>query len=424
MDPAPQSPATPVPIGTPAAGRQSWLPIYCMSLGAFAIGTEGFMIAPLLPQIAGDLGLTVSMAAMLVTVFTLTLAITSPLLTVATARLNRRTVLVAAMSVFAVANIVAWRSSGFVGLLAARVILALSAGLYLPNASALVGAIVATDHRGRALAIVTGGATVAIALGLPLGSMIGHALGWRTTFLCVGLLAGLAAAGLAFGIANSVGQGVHVASIADRLKVAVQPEVVKGLSLTLFWAMGAFTAYPFIAPYLQGVLRFGDEGVSIAVFLWGVSAAVGMYVGGSLNDRLGSHRVIGPALGALALAFLTLSAAAAFLPPARALIPVMVAIVVWGVSVWAFYPAQMAHLIGAGGPSAAPVALSLNTSVMYAGFGVGSALGSAIVANQPLSVLGFAAAGAEACALILFLVLIRVRSANLPLAGKAQSGDG
>lgn len=423
MDPAPQTHAMSVSPATPEAAHQGWLPIYCMSIGAFAIGTEGFMIAPLLPRIAEDLRLTVSTAAMLVTVFTLTLAISSPLLTVATARLNRRTVLVNAMSVFAVANIVAWRSSGFEGLLAARVLLALSAGLYLPNASALVGAIVATAHRGRALAIVTGGATVAIALGLPLGSLIGQALGWRATFLCVGLLATLAAAGLAFGIARNAGQGVHVASISDRLKVAIQPEVIKGLSLTLFWAMGAFTAYPFIAPYLQGVLGFDDEGVSIAVFVWGVSAAIGMYAGGSLNDRLGSHRVLGPALGALALAFLTLSATAAFLPPARALIPVTIAIVVWGVSVWAFYPAQMAHLIGAGGRSAAPVALSLNTSVMYAGFGVGSALGSAIVADQSLAALGLAAAGAEAGALILFLFLNRVRPTNAPLARGAQSGD-
>jgi MFS transporter, DHA1 family, purine base/nucleoside efflux pump len=387
----------------PEVRRQNWLPIYCMSLGAFAIGTEGFMIAPLLPQIANDLGLVVSTAAMLVTVFTLTLAISSPLLTVSTRRLDRRTLLIGAMTFFAAGNIIAWRSAGFEGIMAARVLLALSAGLYLPNASALVGVIVAPERRGRALAIVTGGATIAIALGLPLGSVIGHALGWRATFLCVGILAVLASAGLAFGISKGEGDGIHVASVSERLKVAAQPNVLAALSLTLFWAMGAFTAYPFISPYLHAVLGFGDDGVSLAVFAWGVSAAVGMFLGGSLNDRHGSRRVIGSALALLALAFLTLSAAAAFLPPDRALIPVMVAIVIWGVSVWGFYPAQMAHLIGAGGAPAAPVTLSLNTSVMYAGFGIGSALGALLIAGYPIAILGLAAAGAEAVALILFL---------------------
>lgn len=384
--------------------RQGLLPVYCMSLGAFAIGTEGFMIAPLLPQIAEDLATPVSYAALLVTVFTLTLAIGSPILTVATGGLNRRTLLIGAMAVFAAANIVAWRSTGFAGIMAARFLLALSAGLYLPNASALVGALVAPQRRGRALAIVTGGATVAIALGLPLGSVIGHALGWRATFLCVGLFAAIAAIGLSAGVAKGAGDGIRVPGVSERLRVAGQPAVIKALSLTFFWAAGAFTAYPFIAPYLQAAVGFGDDGVSVAVFVWGMSAVVGMTLGGSVNDRFGSRYVIGPALGLLTLAFLALAACATFLSPVQALIPVMAAIILWGITVWGFYPAQMAHLIGAGGPPAAPVTLSLNTSVMYAGFGVGSALGSAIIASLPVQGIGLAAAGFEAIGLILFVV--------------------
>lgn len=392
--------------------RRNLLPIYCMSLGAFAIGTEGFMIAPLLPQIADDLALPVSHAAMLVTVFTLTLAIGSPILTVATGALNRRTLLIGAMAVFAVANIVAWRSTGFAGIMAARVLLALSAGLYLPNASALVGAVVAPERRGRALAIVTGGATIAIALGLPLGSVIGHVLGWRATFLCVGLLAAVAAIGLSLGVARGTGEGIRVAGMSERLRVGGQPVVLKALSLTFFWAMSAFTAYPFIAPYLHAAVGFGDDGVSLAVFVWGVSAVVGMTLGGSLTDRFGPFYVIGPSLGLLMLAFLALAGIAAFLSPDRALIPVMIAIILWGIAVWGFYPAQMAHLIGAGGPPAAPITLSLNTSVMYGGFSVGSALGSAIVAGYPVSAIGLAAAGSVAIGLALFVFYTLIHRRN------------
>lgn len=402
METEPQSQTIPVSPTKARPDRQSLLPIYCMSLGAFAIGTEGFMIAPLLPQIADDLALPVSHAALLVTIFTLTLAISSPILTMATSALKRRTLLIGAMSVFAAANIVAWRSAGFAGIMAARVLLALSAGLYLPNASALVGAIVAPERRGRALAIVTGGATIAIALGLPLGSVIGHALGWRATFLCVGLLAAVAAIGLLLGVAKGAGDGIRVAGVSERLGVAGQPAVLKALSLTFFWAMGAFTAYPFIAPYLHAAVGFGDDGVSVAVFVWGASAVVGMTLGGSLNDRFGSAYVIGPSLALLMLAFLALAAIAAILPQDRALIPVIAAIILWGVTVWGFYPAQMAHIISAGGPTAAPITLSLNTSVMYAGFSVGSVLGSAIIASHPVSMIGLAAAGSVAVGLALF----------------------
>lgn len=407
-----ESPSHAVPIPSTKvveAERHGLLPIYCMSIGAFAIGTEGFMIAPLLPQIADDLALPVSLVALLVTVFTLTLAVSSPILTVATSALNRRTLLIGAMAVFAAANVVAWLSTDFAGIMAARVLLALSAGLYLPNASALVGAIVAPERRGRALAIVTGGATIAVVLGLPLGSAIGHALGWRATFLCVGLLAAVAALGLSLGLAKGAGEGIRVASVPERLRIARQSAVLKGLSLTFFWAMGSFTAYPFIAPYLQAAVGFGEDGVSLAVLVWGLSALVGMTLGGSLNDRFGSFLVIGSALGVLTLAFVVLAASAALLPQDQALMPVMAAVALWGISVWGFYPAQMAHLISAGRPPAAPVTLSLNTSVMYAGFGVGSALGSALIAKHPVSAIVLAAAAAEAIGLILFFIYMRTR---------------
>lgn len=380
------------------------LPIYCMSLCGFSIGTEGFMIAPLLPQIADDLALSLSSAAMLVTVFTLTLAIGSPVLTVMTAAANRRNLLIGAMAAFAVANIIAWRSAGFAGIMTARVLLALSAGVYLPNANALVGSIVPPEKRGWALAVVMGGMTIAIALGLPIGAVIGHAFGWRWTFFGVGLLAAVAAAGLFWGIPKSAGQGIRVPGFLERIRVAGQPSVLRALFVTLFWAMGAFTAYPFIAPYLHAALGLDSNGVSATVFLWGVSAAMGLMLGGTLSDRLGSPSVIAPALGLLTVAFLTLAASAAFLPHDRALVPIMAAVVVWGASVWGFYPAQMAHLIGVAGPPAAPLALSLNTSFLYIGFGLGSALGAAIIEKHNVAYIGLAAAAPEAIGLLLFAV--------------------
>ncbi|MBA8801116.1 putative MFS family arabinose efflux permease [Agrobacterium sp. RC10-4-1] len=404
MKTEPQSQTTAVTRNKTPPERIGLLPIYSMSVGAFAIGTEGFMIAPLLPQIADDLALPVSYAALLITIFTLTLAISSPILAIATAGINRRALLIGAMVAFAAANIAAWRSSGFGGIIAARVLLALSAGLYLPNASAFVGTLVAPERRGRALAIVTGGATIAIALGLPLGSVIGHALGWRATFLCVGFFAAIAAIGLFLGVSKEAGDGIRVAGVSDRLRVAGQPAVIKALSLTFFWATGAFTVYPFIAPILHATVGFGDDGVSVAISVWGVSAVLGMTLGGSINDRFGSRYTIGATLGLLTLAFLTLAACAAFLSPGQAVVPVMGAIVLWGIAVWGFYPAQMAHLVSAGGPPVAPVTLSLNTSVMYAGFGVGSALGSAILASRSVQAIGLAAAGLEAIAVILFLI--------------------
>lgn len=386
-----------------APSAPSLVPAYILATGTFAIGTEGFMIAPLLPRMAEDFSRPLSTVALLVTAFTLTLAITSPILTVITAGINRRALLISAMAAFALANFAAWASQDFFGIFIARLLLAVAAGLYVPNANALAGATVAPEKRGQALAIVSGGMTIAIALGLPLGSLVGQAFGWRATFLGVGILGAFAVVGLVLGLDRHVGSENRVAGLGERVRIARQREVLRPLLITAFWSMGAYAAYPFIAPYLREVVGFSDIGITAVVSLWGASAAAGVVLGGILNDRLGSSRVIVPSLAVLGSSFLILAAAAAYLPKHQALLPILVAVALWGITVWSFFPAQMARLIRAGGPPNAPVVLSLNTSVMYAGFAAGSGIGSLVIAGGTVSELMLVAALMEFIALVLFL---------------------
>ncbi|MBB3138141.1 putative MFS family arabinose efflux permease [Rhizobium pisi] len=384
----------------------SLMPAYFLALGTFAIGTEGFMIAPLLPTIASDLGMSLSATAMLVVVFTITLAISSPITTVITGRLNRRDTLLVAMTIFAVGNFVAAFSATFSTLLVARLLMAVAAGLYVPSANALAGTIAGPARRGRALAIVSGGMTIAIALGLPLGALVGHAFGWRTTFLAVAVMGLVAIVGIIVGIVRTAGEGMSVASLSERVGVIRQAPILKLLAVTLFWSIGAYTAYPYIAPYLTTVLGFGTSGIGATVSMWGFAAAVGVTTGGGLNDRFGSGRVVTASLILLGCSF-TVLATVTVLGPAAALVPALVAIGVWGFSVWSFFPAQMARLIAASSPSQASVSLSLNTSTMYLGFSIGSALGAGIIGLDAVWAIGVAAAVAEAISLALNYLFAR-----------------
>jgi predicted MFS family arabinose efflux permease len=379
------------PSETIDAQPASLLPAWFLALGTFAIGAEGFMIAPLLPKISEDIGMSLSTTAMLVVVFTLVLSLSSPVLTVLTGALRRRDTLLLAMTVFMAGNLLAALAPGFATLMVARILMALAAGLYAPNANALAGVIVPAAKRGRALAIVSGGMTIAIALGLPLGSVIGHAFGWRATFLMVAVMSLTAIVGVAFGVKREAGSGLAVASVQQRIGVSRQRPILRLLTVTLFWGMGAYTAYPYIAPYLASVLGFAETGVAATVTLWGVFAALGVSAGGALNDRFGSNRVAAASLAALAASFVLL-AVADIVPASLALPLVLTGVAVWGFSVWSFFPAQMARLIGAGEPGQASVALSLNTSTMYLGFSLGSALGAGLVAATPVWTIGAAAA--------------------------------
>ena len=364
-------------------------PIYWMALGAFAIGTEGFMIAPLLPRLAGDLKVSVAEAGQLVTVFALTYALSSPILTALTGALNRRRLLVFSMIGFAAANGVAFAARDYWMLMGARVLLAVAAGLYSPNANALAGALVSAERRGSALAIVSGGTSIAVALGVPLGSMVGAKFGWRAMFVGVGVLALIATLGLLAGLAQDVGSKLHVSSLRERIGVIRQPGVLRTLLVTTLWATGAYTVYTYIATFLHATAGIEGAYLSAVLFVWGLSAAIGIFAGGTLTDRHGPQPVIVLGLALTALAFASLSVSATLLSQAVAVAPVMVAIVVWGLSAWAFFPAQQTRLIGVAGIRVAPIVLSLNASFMFLGFSLGAALGSVTLTYAAPSALGW-----------------------------------
>lgn len=390
-----------------AATLPSRAPLVWLAFGAFAVATEAFMIAPLLPDIAGDLSVGVGQAGQLITVFALTYAISSPVLTAFTAAVHRRRLLIVCMGAFTLANLLAVAAGDYWELMAARVLLALAAGLYLPNATALAGALVPPQQRGRALAIISGGSSLAIVLGVPLGALIGHALGWRMTFGGVAILAAVATAGLMIGLPRDIGAALPVASLRERIDVARRPAVLAALLVTLLWASGAYTLYAYLATYLGATAGIGGTYLSAVLFVWGVAAATGVFSGGSLTDRFGARRVIVPALSILACAFASLSASAAWLTPAQALMPVLIAIVIWGVSAWTFMPSQQARLIAIGGVAAAPVALSLNASFMYAGFSLGAVIGSVTLAAASHVSLGLVGAVLELLAVGLVLATSR-----------------
>src|ERR1700722_1741022 len=87
-----------------ASGIRQFAPLTWLALGTFATGTESFMIAALLPGLASDLSVTLTAAGQLITVFALTYAVSSPVLSALTAGVGRRNLLLVSMTAFALAN--------------------------------------------------------------------------------------------------------------------------------------------------------------------------------------------------------------------------------------------------------------------------------------------------------------------------------
>lgn len=191
-----------------ATGVDSLTSLIWLTLGAFAIGTEGFMIAGLLPALARDLNVGVPAAGHLVTAFSLAYAIGAPVMAVLTAGLERRRLLAVAMGGFALANLLASLTPGYAGLLGARLLLALSAASFMPAAGGYAATLGGPERCGRALSAITTGLTLAIIAGVPLGVLVGQGFGWRATFFGVAGLAGFSLLGFS--------PGCHANRLASR----------------------------------------------------------------------------------------------------------------------------------------------------------------------------------------------------------------
>jgi predicted MFS family arabinose efflux permease len=376
-----------------------------LAIGAFAIGTEGLMIAGLLPAIAADFHSSVAGAGQLITIFALAYAVGSPILSALCGGLDRRRLLIMALLAFAVSNLLAAVAASLWQLVAARVLLALSAGLFMPTAYAVAVSLVPPERRGRAIATVTSGMTIATALGVPLGAWIGNHADWRSTFLIVAGLSLAGVAGLRFGLPAKLPLGAS--TLAERLAVARRPAVLQALIVTFFWIAAAFVLYTFIAPYLERAAGIGPDGVTAMLFLFGIGSAIGNTLGGQLTDRIGPVRLQLGALVVLTLSLAGLGAAAA-LPSDQALIAIVPLMLVWSIAGWAFHPAQTTRLIRLA-PEVGMIAASLNSSALYAGIAFGSALGAATLDWGGVAALGWVGALSAAIALALLAATARRR---------------
>ncbi|MDR3476044.1 MAG: MFS transporter [Devosia sp.] len=378
--------------------------LFWLALGAFAIGAEGFVISSLLPSISADTGVTIAQGGYLVLAFALSYAVGGPVLASITGHRDRRNVLSASMLVFTLGNIVAALAQSYEQLLVARVVMALAAGLYAATAQATAVAIAEPHHRARAISVVVGGTTVAVAFGAPLGAFVAEFAGWRGTFWVV------AAIGLASAVAirAMLPKGLHGARLPlrERLGVIARPGMAPALLTTLLVMAGGFTVFTYIAPLATHADGLSAGLLPVVLLAFGVGAAIGNYAGGQLADRIGATPTVAAAT-LLVAALLALHSLIPHLPLSVAGAALLGLMVPWGIVGWAFPPAQASRVIKLAS-DAAPLALSLNASALYLGVALGSVVGGEVMTYATPFDLGWVG---SLLALASFGVIIATRPA-------------
>lgn len=348
--------------------------IYVLTLVTFAFGSGAFIFAGLLEVLARDLGVTTAVAGQLQTVFVLTSAVLGPAAAWAFGRVDRKIMIVCALSLGLILHIACALTPNFQALLVLRAMAGLAGAMSGPAASVAAASLAAPERRGSAIAMVSGGMTLAFVVGIPLGSVVGSYLGWRATFL---LGAGLSAIALV----AVTGFLPKVPAPPKRDGGSVPLGAIWPFYLTTFLTFAAnMTLNLYIAPIVRVGAGVTGAGVGAFQAMIGVGSIAGLWLGARAADRDAGRGWIlqGFAIQATAMSvhFAATHHAAPAGWPSAAL--VALGIFLAATALFSITPVISARLIHATG--GAPVALALNGSVVSMGQALGSAVGGAALA--------------------------------------------
>ncbi|MCL6673701.1 MFS transporter [Streptomyces panaciradicis] len=283
------------------------LALLALAIGAFGIGTTEFVIMGVLPEVAGDFGVSIPTAGLLVSGYALGVVLGAPLLTVLGTRVSRKKMLMFLMGLFVVGNTLSALAPSFGVMLAGRVVASLAHGAFFGIGSVVAAGLVAPEKKASAISLMFTGLTVANVVGVPLGTYIGQAAGWRVTFAAVAVLG---VAGL-LGVARLVPETGRPESASVRTELAAfrNAQVWIAMAMTVLGFGGVFAAVTYITPMMTEVAGYSAGAVTWLLVLFGAGMFLGNLVGGRFADRA-LMPMLFTALGALSLTLLLFTATA------------------------------------------------------------------------------------------------------------------
>lgn len=346
-------------------------------LGSIALGLDAYVVAGILPVIGAGLHTSTSAVGQMVTVFTLSYGLLSPICATLTTGRPLRTILLAALAIFTLGNVLSAVAVSLPLLLLARAVAGLGAGLYSPMSAAAAVSLVGPERRGRALAMITGGMSIGAAAGVPLGLTLAYHAGWRSSLWLVTALGLVAMAGIA----------AFVPSIAPatppplraRLDV-LRDQRVGAVALIMMLISGtSIGLYTYVAPLLTATLHATH--LAGYLWVWGLGGLAGNLVVGRLVDgRRDTRRLVTVIVAVLGVTLLLFSVV-------RGPVGVVALLFVWGAAGWGTLAPQQHRMLTLR-PTDGPVAVSLNASALYLGSAAGAGIGGILLGG--LSVPGLA----------------------------------
>jgi len=347
--------------------------LLALAVSAFAIGTTEFISVGLLPLISADLNVSITAAGLTVSIYALGVTIGAPVLTSITSRVSRKTLLLWIMIVFIIGNSIAAAASSLTVLLIARIISALSHGIFMSIGSTIAADLVSKDKRASAISIMFTGLTVATITGVPIGTFIGQQFGWRLAFVAI-VLVGI----IAF-IANSILVPKNLSkakpsTFKDQLSLVTKSRLLLLFIITALGYGGTFVVFTYLSPLLHEITGFKESTVAGILLLYGMAIAAGNMIGGRLSNKKPLTALFYMFIAQAIILFLLIFALP-YKGAGLAMIILMGLLAFMNVPGLQVYVVMLAERYV---PGAVDVASAINIAAFNAGIAIGSYLGGVV----------------------------------------------
>ena len=353
-------------------------------LGNFVVGTSVLAPTGMLPELASGFDVTIRDASLLVTFGAIILCIGTPLLSWLTSPMDRRVLLTGSLFVVSLTQLASAFAPSYGSLLALRLLMLAAAAPFTPQAAGVAGLLVPLAQRASTISFVFLGWSIAAAVGIPMVATIAGSLGFQTSYVILSGVALLAAVLVAWRLPGALRTApVQLSTWGTLLRDA---SVLRLLSLTTLLTAGQFVVITFFGPLLTRLTQADANTVGLTFAIFGVAGFAGNLLASRVVTRWGAYRTSLMATSAMAVGV------TGWALGAGTFAAMAVGVAIWGLGFASTNSMQQARLV-ASAPLFAGAAVALNSTSLYIGQAIGSALGGALFARDQLVTMGFAAAG-------------------------------
>lgn len=368
----------PEPVASPARRRTA---LAVLAVAMFVVVTTELLPVGLLPLISADLGVEQARVGLLVTVYAFAVGLMAAPLTARTSGWPRKRLFIVVCSVFALGTVLSGLALNYPMLVVARFLCGASHGVFFSIVAGYAAALADPGRAGRATAIVFGGNSAALVLGMPLGTVLGSAAGWRTAFCTV---AGIGLVTLAVAVRVLPRTPDRAAlRLADIPRVLRLPGLRPVVVTTALMILGHFTLYTYVSPLLEDEGGVSSGTLSTLLSVYGVAGLVSTWLSGLLVDRRPRLVMFGTA-GVMAAALAALGLGVHLAPVAAT------AVALWGFAIGALPVSLQTAVLRLAGDTA-DAASSLYVAAFNIGIGGGALFGGLMLGPAGLAGLPWVA---------------------------------